>query len=227
MLLTNYAIRSAGQARSYGGNIDPTVGLNPSRWMTFYVGDNDVVNVTDRTSQPAQGLRPPYGLLLAPKEGGMSAYSPNVASIDATGVQGMFTTADLSGTGTITDAAMGLTVEMVAALLGTGSLSAGIVGAFEAAATLSGSASVSNAAIGALAGMVAELIGSGAVTATQVATGLLEATIYVNEGTATVEQIVNEVVQAIIDMGATGGLTTEEHEQLMKTLTVGKFVGLQ
>ena len=122
---------------------------------------------------------------------------------------------------------MGLTVEMVASLLSTGSLSAGIVGAFEAVASLSGSSTVSDAAIGALAGMVADLIGTGSVTATQVATGLLEATIYVNEGAATVDQIVEEVVQAIVDMGATGGLTTEEHEQLMKTLTTGKFLGLK
>jgi hypothetical protein len=169
---------------------------------TFYVGDNDVVSVTDRTSIPAQGLRPPYSLVLAPKEGGMSMYSAGDGEVSATGVMGMFTTADLTGIGTISDAAMGLTVEMIATLAGTGSITASVIGALEASASLSGSGSVT-AGIGALAGMMADLLGSGTVTASQAALGLLEATIYVNQSQATVDQIVEGVVTNIGSITAT------------------------
>ena len=65
------------------------------------------------------------------------------------------------------------------------------------------------------------------MTATQIATGLMEAVIYVNQSEATIEQLVEGVVQGLIDMGATGGLTAEEHAQLMKTLTTNKFLGLK
>jgi transposase len=153
-------------------------------------------------------------------------YSAGDGEITATGVMGMFTTADLTGIGEISDAAMGLTVEMVATLASTGSLTATIIGALEASATLSGQGTVT-AGIGALAGLVATLTGTGSLTATQIATGLMEAVIYVNQSEATIEQLVEGVVQGLIDMGATGGLTAEEHAQLMKTLTTNKFLGLK
>lgn len=227
MLLTNYAIRSQGQARSFGGNIDPTVGLNLGRWNTFYVGDNDIVSVTDRTSQPAQGLRPPYALVLAPKEGGMSMWNGGTGTATATGVSGLFGTADLAGVGTISDAAAGLIVEMIAAIAGLGGLTASVIGQLQASASLAGSGTLT-AAQSALAGMVSALTGTGLLSdAQQEALGEMSAAIYVNQSQATVDQIVTEVVQAIIDMGATGGLTTEEHTQLMKTLTTGKFLGLK
>ena len=202
MLLNNYAIRNAGQSRALGGNLDPTYNFNLAKMNTFYVGDNDVVSVTDRTSIPAQGLRPPYSLVLAPKEGGMSMYTAGDGEVSATGVMGMFTTADLAGIGTITDAAMGLTVEMLATLAGTGSLTASVIGALEASATLSGSGDLT-AGIGALAGMVADLLGSGTLTGTQVALGLMEAAIYVNQSQATVDQIVTGVVDNLGTITAT------------------------
>lgn len=198
MLLTNYAIRSQGQTRSYGGSIDPTVGLNLGRWNTFYVGDNNVVDVTNKTSQPAQGLRPPYSLVLAPKAGGMSAYSGGTSSVsNAASIAGLFASATLAGIGIISDAAMGLTVEMVATLAGTGSLSASIIGNLQAVASLSGSSSVT-AAQSALAGMLASLAGSGLISdAQQEALGEMAANIYVNQSEATVQQIVDAVWNAL------------------------------
>lgn len=202
MLLNNYAIRNAGQSRALGGNLDPTYNFSLSRMNTFYVGDNNVVSVTDRMSLPAQGLRPPYSLVIAPKEGGMSAWNGGTGSIVGTGVMGMFTTADLAGIGTITNAAMGLTVEMIATLAGTGSLTASVIGALEASAGLTGSGDLT-ASIGAMAGMVAGLLGSGTLTGTEVALGLMEAAIYVNQSQATVDQIVDGVVGGIGSVTAT------------------------
>ena len=202
MLLTNYAIRNAGQARALGGNLDPTYNYDLAKMNTFYVGNNNVVDVTSRTSQPAQGLRPPYSLVLAPKAGGMSVWNGGTGSITGTGVMGMFTTADLVGLGEITNAAMGLTVEMIATLAGTGSIVASVIGALEASADLSGTGDLT-AGIGALAGMMADLLGTGDLTATQVALGLMEAVIYVNESAATVDQIVDGVVDNLGTITAT------------------------
>lgn len=204
MLLTNYAIRNAGQSRALGGNLDPTYNFNLAKMNTFYVGDNNVVSVTDRTSIPAQGLRPPYSLVLAPKEGGMSAYSAGTGSVsNAASIAGLFASATLAGIGIISDAAMGLTVEMVAAIAGTGTLSASIIGNLEAVASLSGSSTVT-AAQSALAGMLASLAGSGLISdAQQQALGQMVANIYVNQSQATVDQIVEGVVGGIGSVTAT------------------------
>lgn len=204
MLLTNYRRDGAGQSRSLGGQLSPVLGLDLARWNTFYVGDNDIVSVTDRTSQPAQGLRPPYSLVLAPKAGGMSMYSPGVGTIsNAAQVAGMEALADLNGSGVISDASLGLTVEMIAALAGSGDLTASIIGQLQAAADLAGSGSIT-AAQSALAGLVADLVGSGTLTnALSTALGEMVANIYVNQSEATVDQIVEGVVDGIGSITAT------------------------
>lgn len=204
MLLNNYAIRNANQSRALGGNLDPTYNFNLAKMNTFYLGDNNVVDVTNRTSQPAQGYRPPYGLVLAPKEGGMSMYSTGTGSVsNAASVAGLFASATLAGIGVISNAAMGLTIEMVASIAGTGALSASVIGQLQAIATLSGTSTVT-AAQSALAGMLAALAGTGIISdAQQEALGEMAATIYINEGQATVDQIVEGVTDSLGSITAT------------------------
>jgi len=204
MLLNNYAIRNANQSRALGGNLDPTYNFNLAKMNTFYIGDNDVVSVTDRMSLPAQGLRPPYALVLAPKEGGMSMYSAGSGSVsNAASIAGLFASATLAGIGVISNGALGLTVEMVAALAGTGSLSASVIGNLEAVASLTGSSTVT-AAQSALAGMLASMAGSGLISdAQQEALGEMAANIYVNQSQATVDQIVTGVVDNLGTITAT------------------------
>ena len=204
MLLNNYAIRNANQSRALGGNLDPTYNFNLAKMNTFYIGDNDVVSVTDRMSLPAQGLRPPYALVLAPKEGGMSMYSAGSGSVsNAASIAGLFASATLAGIGVISNGALGLTVEMVAALAGTGSLSASVIGNLEAVASLTGSSTVT-AAQSALAGMLASMAGSGLISdAQQEALGEMAANIYVNQSQATVDQIVEGVVNNLGTITAT------------------------
>lgn len=204
MLLTNYRRDGAGQSRSLGGQLSPVRGLDLARWNTFYVGNNNVASVTDRTSIPAQGLRPPYSLVVAPKAGGMSMYSAGSGSVsNAAQVAGLFASATLAGLGIISNGAMGLTVEMVATIAGEGLLSASVIGQLQAVASLSGSSTIT-AAQSALAGMVAALAGTGVISdAQQEALGQMVATIYVNEGAATVDQIVDGVVDGIGSITAT------------------------
>lgn len=204
MLLTNYRRDGAGQSRALGGQLSPVRGLDLARWMTFYVGDNNVVNVTNRMSQPAQGLDPPYSLALEPKDGGMSMYIGGSGVIsNGASVAGMEALASLSGTGTISDAALGLTVEMVAALAGTGDLTASIIGSLEAIAALAGSGSIT-AAQSALAGLVSTITASGVISdGLATALGEMVASIYVNQSQADVDQIVAGVVDGIGSVTAT------------------------
>jgi len=198
MLLNNYAIRNANQSRSLGGVTDPTWATYGSRMETFYVGDNNVVSVTDRMSMPAKGLRPPYSYVLAPKEGGMSMYSAGVGTIsNAQQVAGLFGAADLDGSGTISNAAGGLIAEIVATIAGQGGLTASVIGQLQASAALAGTGSLT-AAQSALAGMTAVLVGTGLLSdAQQEALGEMTAAIYVNQSEATVTQIVDAVWSAI------------------------------
>lgn len=165
--------------------------------MTFYLGDNNVASVTDRMSQPGSGYRPHYSLVIAPKEGGMSMYSPGIGSLTAAQVAGLFGTADMAGVGTISNAAAGLIVEMLATIAGLGGLTASVIGQLQAAATLAGSGTLAGAQ-SALAGMVSVLTGTGLLSdAQQEALGQMTAEIFVNQSEATVNQIVYAVWNAI------------------------------
>lgn len=210
MLLNNYAIRNANQSRALGGNLDPTYNFNLAKMNTFYVGDNNVVNVTNRTSIPAQGLRPPYSLVVAPKEGGMSMWNVGTGPTTGTGVAGLFGTADLAGYGEISNAAAGLIVEMVATIAGLGGLTASVIGQLQASATLAGSGTLTGAQ-SALAGMVAALTGTGLLSdAQQQALGQMTANIYVNQSQATVQEIVDAVWNALASEYNIGGTMGEK-----------------
>lgn len=171
---------------------------------TFYVGDNNVVSVTDRMSLPAEGYREPYALVIAHKAGGMSTYFFGDGEITtATGVSGLFGTANLTGIGVISNAAAGLIVEMVATIANLGGLTASVIGQLQASADLAGSGTLT-AAQSALAGMTSTLVGTGLLSdAQQQALGNMMANIYVNQSQATVDQIVEGVVDGIGSVTAT------------------------
>ena len=181
------------------------------------------------TSSMSTGTEPPYSYHLAEKGGELSSTTliNGTSDLDITSLSlGKALEAAMAGVGTVDTAGLSLVTSMIAALAGTGSLTGSMVGTIQMAADLAGSGDLT-ASLGLLSNLFANLSGSGGLTADLKGRLSMAATIYVNEGTATVEQIVNEVVQAIVDMGATGGLTVEEHAQLMKTLTTVKFLGLK
>lgn len=180
------------------GNISDAWFDDISLTLTNKITRANTDNNNQYSSHPQFGLRPPYSLVLAPKEGGMSMYSAGTGSVsNAAQIAGYFASATLTGIGVISNGAMGLTVEMVAALAGTGSLSASIIGNLQAVATLTGSSTVT-AAQSALAGMVASLAGSGLISdAQQEALGQMTANIYVNQSQATVQEIVDGVWEAL------------------------------
>jgi len=228
MLLNNYAVRNANQSRALGGNLDPTYNANLAKKMTFYVGANNVVDVTNRTSQPNSGYRPPYALVLAPKNGGMSAHNTTYATVSSATADGQLGfNIDSTTTVTVTGSAV---LQLIASLDGTGSVTVtatadGVgVASSPATATVTVLGTIDIAGIG---GLLAQATVVASPTADIQATGSMESLVYLNQSEATVQQITDSVVQAIIDLGATGGLTVEEHEQLMKALTQLKFLGLK
>ena len=228
MLLNNYAIRNANQARALGGNLDPTYNFNLAKMNTFYSSDNGVVDVTNRTSIPNSGYRPPYSLVLPPKAGGMSAHNTTyatVSSVTATGQLGF----NISGDTTVTVTGEAV-LQLVASLQADGSVTVTATGDGFGAASSPATANVSVVGtldIQGIGGILAQATVVASPMADIQATGELHSIVYLNQSEATVQQIVDSVVQGLIDMGATGGLTSEEHTQLMKTLTVGKFLGLK
>lgn len=202
MLIGNYTLANKSPGRNFGFE-SPASKYKNSTIRALYLGDARITDVTDRASLP-NGYRDEYQWLLAPKEGGMSSRQNGTGSIStAQGQNGLAATATLVGTGTISNAAGGLIVEMLAAIAGSASLTAAIVGQLEASATLAGSGSVT-AAQSALAGMVSTILGSGVISdAQQEALGEMAAQIYVNEGAATVDQIVQGVVDGLGSITAT------------------------
>lgn len=206
MLLGNYSIVNKNPGRESGlGGTNPYAGWkDSSRRAIFNLADSNVQDVTNRMSMPA-GYRDEHQWLLAPKAGGMSTSQVDGDGdiTTALGQNGLAATATLAGVGVISDAQAGLIVEMLATLAGTGALTASIVGRLQAAATLAGAGSLTGA-IGAISGMVATLTGTGVISdAQQEALGQMVAEIYVNQSQATVDQIVEGVVDNLGSITAT------------------------
>lgn len=95
------------------------------------------------------------------------------------GALGLNAEAAISGSGTISTAALGLIVSAVASMLGAGDISASARGRLDAAASLSGTGGLTGA-VGAVAGLVSAVIGSGSLTAAVAATGSMSASITVS-----------------------------------------------
>lgn len=199
MLLGNFSQVNKSPGREVGlGGTNPYAGWKDSTFRTiFNLSESNVTNVTSTASLP-NGYRNEYTWLLAPKQGGMSTGIRGLGETsNAFGQNGLAATADLAGFGSISDAAAGLIVEMVATIAGLGGLTASVIGQLQASASLAGSGTLEGAQ-SALAGMTAALEGTGLLSdAQQAALGNMSADIYVNQSEATVQQIVDAVWSAL------------------------------
>lgn len=102
--------------------------------------------------------------------------------------------ANLSGVGTL-EGSLALVTTLVATLAGSGTLGGTLSLSLAMAASIGGSGSLTGS-MGLLINMIASLAGSGAVTGNLTGLARLEAHIYVNSGTATVNEIVDGVWEA-------------------------------
>lgn len=199
MLLGNYTPLSANPGRCITHAIP-----NPYKWRSsgnmysFYTGDAVVDNETEKSSFN-NGYVPPYSWVLAPVAGGLASINEinGEGELDISSLAlGKALAASLSGTGTISTSSLSLITSLAATLAGTGSVSASMVGAVSMAATLIGTGSVT-AGLNLLANCIATLVGTGSVTADLKGKASLAATIYVNEGSADIQQMAEGVWNAV------------------------------
>lgn len=185
-----------------GDSLSGVQGLR-SNWNTpgaarnRYYGENWLAGTADRFGVPS-AYAAPYAWNLPPKSGGVGS-NVGIAGVGAftgSGALGINVDATLAGSGTISDANLGLILSAVATLSGIGGLSADVIGKLDAAATLAGSGDMSGS-LGALAGAVATLSGTGDMNGSTTAKASLSANIFVNSGTATTLEIVDGVWNAL------------------------------
>jgi len=207
MLLANYSTINSSPGRNIGGR----AGLNllgsytPGKWYSFYTPtiEYQASRENAKASLPT-GTEPPYSWILAPKGGEVSSsnQSNGSGSLSIYSLSlGKAIAAGLTGSGSMT-ANMSLITSMAATIAGSGTLSASMVGVVNMACSLAGSGNIT-AAMGALAFCVASLSGSGTVTSDLKGKSWMEADIYVNQSQATVDQIVEGVVEGMGTITAT------------------------
>lgn len=164
-LLQNKSIHAQYPLRQTGGllfsnrvNFGPRLANNNNK----FIGE---ASIDYKTSIPL-GYNVDGAFFPAMKSGGMAMHtaSDGVGTLSFGNLAGgLNAESTLNGYGSITNAAMGLIVQLVATLQGLGTFNADISGKLEATATLAGSGNISGA-IGALAGLIATLNGSSSLT---------------------------------------------------------------
>lgn len=202
MLLGNYQLANKNPGREFG-QANPGKIWKASSFQNQFLTENRATTYSPYAGLP-YGYSNPGSFVLPQKTGAIASRMTASGTLsNAQGQNGLAATATLVGTGTISNAAGGLIVEMLATIASDSTLSASIIGQLQAAATLAGAGSVT-AAQSALAGMVSTILGSGVISdAQQEALGEMAAQIYVNEGAATVDQIVQGVVDGLGTITAT------------------------
>lgn len=174
------------------------------RWVTDGEGTAGATDSAEKEAQP-RGYRHPSAWVLPRVSGGLGAGTGRIAgegTVSGNLAGGYNLEASLSGSGDVTNAALGLIVSAVAALSGSSTLAADITGKLEAAASLSGSATLA-ANLGALAGLVASLSGSTTVVGVLSGTGNMSSDV-----NASSDLTVGAIADAVWDEVLSGHLTS-------------------
>jgi hypothetical protein len=225
-LLGNYSVILKNPATFIGGtqvsNCRNAFNANGQNLQMYYGESGTVIPLT---SSIPSGTAPPYSWHFAEKGGAIASSTFTSTSPFADGNMGV--NGDSIASVIVTGEAV---LQLVASLQADGSVTVTASGDGFGSASSPATANVS--VVGTL-----DIMGTGGLLATATvvasptadiqATGELHSLVYLNQSEATIQQLVDGVVQGLIDLGATGGLTAEEHAQLMKTLTTVNFLGLK
>ena len=205
-LLGNYSVILKNPATFIGGtqvsNCRSAFNME-GQMLQMYYGESEGGGLPF-TSSLDTGTEPPYSWHLAEVGGELSSTTMinGTATLTASQQNGINIVSTLEGTGTIDTAGLALVTSMIATIAGTGALTGAMVGTVQLAATLAGTGDVTGA-LGMLSGMVADLAGAGAISSDLKGKLFMEAQIYVNEGAATVDQIVDGVTENLGSITAT------------------------
>lgn len=202
-LLGNNSVLLKNPISNIGGDsVSGVAGLNanwntPGQSRNRFYGENLKQGTADRYGLPA-GYAAPYSWRLPPKAGGVGSTTgvKGASTMAGSGALGVNVNSTISGVGGFSDAGLGLILSAVATIGGIGGLSADVVGKLDAAATMAGNSNMSGA-LGALAGAIATLSGTSGFVGDVVAKANVSADIFVNQGTATVNEIVRAVWSAL------------------------------
>jgi hypothetical protein len=194
MLLGNVTQYNANGIRNNGAFGANYTNYKPSVWFNFYSADQ--VQGAKTLSFPT-GTQPPYSWLLPLKGGELSSTTniSGVGSMTSNMLSGKFMTATLSGAGSMVSN-MSLITSMTATLAGVGSLSGTMKLTLAMAATLAGVGSLSGS-MNMLIPLIATLSGTGSLSGNLKGNARLEATIYVNSGTASTQELVAAIWSAL------------------------------
>ena len=223
MLLGNYSVlyTTAGSWRSGGatgqGRDRPNFnGSGPSR-------NRFTASVIDSKSAHPSGYILGDALVPAQKSGGLGASNTiyGAATFAGGGQLGLNAVAPLSGAGDIDNAALALVLSAVAALAGSGAVTAAIAGRLDAAATLAGEGDIA-AALGAVASLLAPLSGSGEVASTSSleGKGSLAAEIVVTGTALSTANVADAILDAINAIET--GVTLRQATRLILAAAAGK-----
>jgi ABC-type transporter Mla MlaB component len=205
-LLGNYSVILKNPATFIGGtqvsNCRSAFG-SEGQMLQMYYGESEGGGLP-LTASLDTGTEPPYSWHLAEKGGELSSTTMinGTATLTASQQNGINIVSTLAGVGTIDTAGLALVTSMIATIAGTGALTGAMVGTVQLAADLAGSGDVTGA-LGMLSGMVADLAGAGAISSDLKGKLFMEAQIYINEGQATVDQIVEGVTDSLGSITAT------------------------
>lgn len=204
-LLGNYTVYLKNPATYIGGvavsNVRSAFNSTGQNRQRYYA---DTAEGLPLTASLATGTEPPYSVLIPYKGGELSSTTAISGTSDLTASQqnGINIVSSIAGVGTIDTAGLSLVTSMISAIAGSGALTGSMVGTVQFAANLAGSGDITGS-LGMLSGLVANLAGSGLISADLKGKLFMEATIYVNQSQATVDQIVDGVVTNIGSITAT------------------------
>lgn len=198
-LLGNYSVILKNPATFIGGtqvsNCRSAFGASGQNAQMYY-GESEGGGLPLTSSLPT-GTEPPYSYHLAEKGGELSSTTLISGDSDMVSSQsnGINIVSTIAGSGVISNAALALVTSMIAAIAGSGALTGSMVGTVQFAADLAGSGDITGA-LNMLSGMVANLAGQGLISSDLKGKLFMEADIFVNEGQATVNSIVDGVWEA-------------------------------
>ena len=223
-LLGNYSVILKNPATFIGGtqvsNCRSAFNCNSQNRQRYY----PEVDGLPLTASLPTGTEPPYSWIIPYKGGELSSTTSinGASTMSASQQNGINIVSSIAGVGTIDTAGLSLVTSMVSAIAGSGALTGEMVGTVQLAASLAGAGDITGA-VSMLSGLIANLSGSGAISANLKGKLFMEAQIYINEGQATIDQIVEGVVEA----GGPGGSSITQQEvrdALALALTGGETV---
>jgi hypothetical protein len=171
------------------------LGLKQEQILNIYAGEGGI----DARNGTPVGYGPPYSWNMPLKGGGLASKITANGEVNYALLAGAKNCAAIiNGLGTISKAALQMIVALEALISGSGIISyASITVPMAMGAAVYGSGGVSYANLGTIINMLAHIYGVGSVEANMIGNAFMSSHIYVNEGAASVDQMVAGVWNAL------------------------------